>query len=145
MPAGAFSPRGFRRVGLAVGIAFLAACGSAKERPIRPEFDLHDPSATRRSHAVAQVATTRDRSQVPALIILLNDEDEAVRLAAGRALRDVTGHDTGYRASAPPEERARQLELWRAWWGKDGRGTAPPPPPAPAPAPAAGGHRAGAP
>ena len=135
----------------------LAACGSTPQRPIRPEFDLHDPNPTRRTQAVSAVAASRDTSQVSALIILLDDEDEAVRLAAGKALRDITGHDSGYRASASPEERARQMEAWRVWWAAQKSGTsptqgrpasAPVPQPVPTPKatptpPATGGTRVG--
>lgn len=80
---------------------------------------------------------SRDTRQVPALILLLEDDDDAVRLSAGSALRELTGHDTGYRAFAPPEERARHAAEWRTWWAAR---TPPPPGVAPtgAPAPAAG-------
>ncbi len=116
------------------GLAFLGACGTPAPRPIQPEFDLRHPSATRRVEAVAATVNARDTTQVPALILLLDDDDDAVRLSAGAALRDLTGHDTGYRAFAPPEERGRQAEAWRTWWAARG-GTLSP---APASAPASG-------
>jgi len=75
--------------------------------------------------AVSATVGTHDASQVPALILLLEDDDDAVRLAAGSALRDLTGHDTGYRAFDPPEERARHAAMWRVWWA--GRAGGPPP------------------
>ena len=100
------SRRFVRGLGVAA-IAMLAAtaCASEIHRPIRPEYDLRDPSATRRLTAISTVERTGDRTQVPALIELLDDEDESVRMAAGAALKGLTGHDTGYRAFAPPEER----------------------------------------
>lgn len=133
----------------AAGIA--SGCGSNAPRPINPEFDLHDPSGTRRAQAVTRVEVTGDTRQVPALISRLDDEDDAVRLLAGRTLKDLTGHDTGYRATMEPEERRRHIDLWRAWWASRARGPAgaatapvrvpalapvPAPVPAPAPAPA---------
>ena len=134
--------------------AFLAAlcaagaatgCGSPAPRPINPEFDLHDPSGTRRSQAVTRVEVTNDTRYVPALISRLDDEDETVRLLSSRTLKDLTGHDTGYRATMESEERRRHVDLWRAWWASRSRGTAggaavpiagPVPGRAPAPAPA---------
>ena len=131
-------------ISIAVALAggLVAACGSTDPRPIRPEFDLHSSDASRRTQAVAQTNSTRDTSQVPALINLLDDDDAAARLAAGKALRDLTGHDTGYRAYAPPAERARQMEIWRAYWAAKNGNAAPARTSAP-PAPAAGGPHVG--
>jgi HEAT repeat protein len=100
-------------------LALLAGCASDSPRPVRPEYDLRDPSATRRLDAIATVERTRDRGSVPALIELLDDEDDAVRMAAGSALKSMTGHDTGYRAFAPPDERHAHMSRWRAWWGAE--------------------------
>lgn len=88
--------------------------------------------------AVTATVGSRDTSQVPALILLLEDDDDAVRLAAGSALRDLTGHDTGYRAFSPPEERARQAAEWRAWWAARTAPNSPGVGPTGAPAPPAG-------
>ncbi len=109
----------------ATACATVAACGTPAPRPLQPEFDLRHPSATRRVEAVSVTVSTRDTSQVPALILLLEDDDDAVRLTAGSALRDLTGHDTGYRAFAPPEERARHAAEWRAWWAARGGAASP--------------------
>lgn len=107
-----------------LGLALaLVGCSSEAPRPVRPEYDLRDPGAARRLTAVSAVERDRDRAQVPVLIELLDDDDESVRMAAGGALKDLTGHDTGYRAFAPPAERRRQVQAWRAWWR--GQGGAP--------------------
>jgi hypothetical protein len=127
-----------RGAGLLAAACLAAACGSPGTKPIRPEYDLHDPSGTKRAQAIATVSRTRDTSQVPALILLLDDEDPAVRMSAGATLKDLTGHDTGYRPYADAEERHAHQDLWRQWWA--GRGA---PAPAPAPTPA-GGPGAGA-
>jgi hypothetical protein len=47
---------------------------------------------------------------------MLDDEDPGVRVLAGATLRDLTGHDTGYDASAPASGRREQVLAWRAWW-----------------------------
>jgi HEAT repeat protein len=106
--------------------AALGGCGSTpSDAPIDPAFDLHHPSATRRVKAASVVGATRDARFVPDLILLLDDEDEGVRLAAGNALRETTGRDTGYRASDSPTERAAAVVAWRAWWASQA-GTPPP-------------------
>ncbi len=94
---------------------------------MRPEYDLRDPSATRRLAAVSTVEKSGDRSQVPVLIELLDDDDESVRMAAGSALKSLTGHDTGYRAFGSPAERREHVARWRAWWAASGGSRSPVP------------------
>jgi HEAT repeat protein len=95
----------------------LAACASdGVPPPVRPEFDLGHPDAQRRTDAIQEVVRKQDRRFLPELIELLDDPDDAVRLVAGGALRDLTGRDTGYRAYAPPEERRAQVLEWRRWY-----------------------------
>ncbi len=129
-----------------VGFVGVGGCGTPGKKPIRPEFDLHDPSATRRTEAVLDVSLRRDEKHVPALISLLDDDDPAVRMAAGTTLKELTGHDTGYRPYADLEERRRHVDLWRAWWAARGAGRPPAPPARPDGGPApAGGDRGRAP
>jgi hypothetical protein len=121
-----------------VALLLLAGCGTPAPRPVRPEWDLHDPSATRRTQAASLAAESKDLSHVPALITLLEDEDPTVRMSAGKALKDLTGRDTGYRPFAPPEELRRQAMDWRAWWAA--RRGASPGTTSPAPPGAGGAH-----
>jgi HEAT repeat protein len=93
-----------------------SACASERPRPIQPADDLHDPNPSVRSQAASEVARRGDQRLIPELIELLDDEDGAVRLVAGQALRELTGRDSGYRAYAPEPELRRQVEDWRAWW-----------------------------
>ena len=37
-------------------------------------------------------------------------------MSAGSTLKSLTGHDTGYRAFAGPDERRAHVARWRAWW-----------------------------
>jgi hypothetical protein len=130
--------RGGRAPGLRAAVwllLLLAVSGCASDQPVRaiqPEFDLHDPDPRIRMRAVEAVAGKRDAQYVPDLIEMLDDEDEAVRVVAIGALRDLTGHDTGYVAYASPRELQDQVRAWRAWHA--GGGAA-----APAGAPAGGG------
>jgi HEAT repeat protein len=118
-------PAGSLRL-VAVGLLLLAgACVDDRRRPLRPTEDIHDPNPTRRAQAVGELGRTATPDQVPLLIESLDDEDEAVRLAAGRALVDLTGHDTGYRAYAEPAELRRQVEAWRAWYAASPAGKGP--------------------
>lgn len=111
---------------LAAGVA--GSCGETTRYPIRLDDDLSSASASRRTEAVGVVARERDRARIPELIEMLDDQDAGVRLAAGTALRELTGHDAGYEAWAAPEDRRRQQARWRRWWAEEGRATVPPPP-----------------
>lgn len=104
--------------GLALGGP--VGCGSTPPHPLNPPHDLHSPIGAVRFKAATEAGRTRDRSLVPDLIPLLDDEDPSVRLAAGTALEEITGHRTGYLAYAPKEERVRQMATWRAWWASQG-------------------------
>jgi HEAT repeat protein len=108
--------RAVRAVLTLVSGLLLGACGETSRRAVPPERGLHDPVIQTRLEAVREVGRTRDLRFVPDLIDLLDDEDPSVRLFAGATLRQATGHDTGYRAHAGPEERLRHVEAWRAWW-----------------------------
>jgi len=104
--------------GLAI---LLAACASTDTpRPVQPEFDLHHPDALRRTLAVQDVAARADRRWLPDLVELLDDDDATVRLQAGAALREMTGHDVGYQAFAGSEARHEAMAAWRAWLGPQG-------------------------
>jgi HEAT repeat protein len=110
-----------RRAAAASGLLLLAGlvlggCGETARRAVRPETDLVHPFAGVRMRAVGEVRRTGDTEYVPALIERLDDDDPAVRLAAGEALVELTGHDTGYEPWAEPAERRRQVAAWRAWW-----------------------------
>lgn len=97
-------------------LGVLAACGGTSRRVIRPKQDLVHPYSGVRMRAVGEALKAGGTEHVEALIELLDDDDPGVRLAAGDALTELTGHDTGYEPWAGPAERRRQVEAWRAWW-----------------------------
>lgn len=107
---------------LALGTV-LGGC-SSPPRPLRPAEDLASPNPSVRAQAAGEVARRGELEHLPAVIELLDDDDATVRLMAGRTLRTLTGHDTGYRPYASPDELRAQVALWRAWWAAQ--------PPAPA-------------
>lgn len=104
-----------RLLALALAAVLVSACTSDSPRPIRPVDDLHDPNPSVRSQAVSETARRSDDQLIPELIELLDDDDAAVRLTAGKTLRDLTGRDSGYRAYAEAPELRLQVENWRAW------------------------------
>ncbi|MFO0933117.1 MAG: HEAT repeat domain-containing protein [Planctomycetota bacterium] len=101
----------------------LALWGCESPRPVRPDLDLHSPSATRRLEAVGAAAKSGDRSYVPALFDRLVDDDEAVRMAAAAALRDLIGRDPGYKAFETEGDCAAKAAAWRAAWQAGGSPT----------------------
>jgi len=104
---------------LGAGCVLLVGCaGTEAERPVEPAYDLHHPDGVRRARAVQDVAARGDRRWVPDLIELLDDADETVRLQAGAALRQLTGHDTGYAPFLSRAERREHIARWRAWWAE---------------------------
>jgi HEAT repeat protein len=143
--------------------AALGAAACASKHTVDPALGLQDPAAVRRMEALREVARTRDTRRTEAVIEMLDDEDPGVRLMAGAVLKDLTGYESDYVASAGPVERREQVLAWRAWWqGRAGcaapnapvsapPGTigvsapvnpmpaSPPPPPPPPPPPAAPG------
>ncbi|MDA1193790.1 MAG: hypothetical protein O2894_01260 [Planctomycetota bacterium] len=101
----------------------LAACASDGPRPIDPTVDLYSPSGARRAQAVQAVAAQGDRRLVPELIPLLDDRDETVRLQTHAALKELTGHDTGYAPYEGRAERGEHVRAWEAWWADQGAPT----------------------
>lgn len=101
----------------------LAGCASDGTRPVEPGVDLYNPSGTRRAQAVQMVAASGDTAYVPELIALLDDRDETVRMQAHAALKQMTGHDTGYLPYEDRTARAEHVEQWRAWWALQDAGT----------------------
>lgn len=130
-PAGALVRPGVGRAGLvgALVVAAGMACGCASDehpRPLKPSDDLHDPNPSVRSKAVGEVARRSSLEDVPAVIELLDDEDAAVRMMAGRTLEEITGRDGGYLPYASPPELRAQVVAWRAWWAANGSALAAP-------------------
>ncbi len=97
-------------------VALLAGCASDGTRPVDPDVDLYSPNGNRRAQAVQLVVASGDEAYVPELIALLDDRDETVRLQAHAALKEMTGHDTGYLPFADRAARSEHVEQWKAWW-----------------------------
>jgi HEAT repeat protein len=66
--------------------------------------------------AAVSLATCGTRDSVPPLLAALDDTDPLVRQAAAMALENLTGHAEPLATFAAAEERAPQVEQWRAWF-----------------------------
>ena len=77
---------------------------------------LSDASREARTAAAIALAACGTRASVPPLLSALTDGDPLVAQAVAIALENLTGHAEAFDAFAPPAQRARQAEKWRAWF-----------------------------
>jgi hypothetical protein len=82
---------------------------------------LTDQSATVKFAAARELANLGQRSALPTLVHLLDEDDLALRVDAFRTLRAATGHSLPFVVYEPPEKRAAQVAAWRSWLEGDGR------------------------
>ncbi|MFK7742884.1 MAG: HEAT repeat domain-containing protein [Planctomycetota bacterium] len=75
-----------------------------------------DPDAFVRRLTVEGLARFQQPEAVDALIAALADEDEYVCETAWRSLRDATGQNFPFDATASKDGRARAAERWSEWW-----------------------------
>lgn len=75
---------------------------------------LKSPSAYERAAASVQSAEAGDGEAVHALVDLLDDRDDGVRMYAIRALDRLTGRMYGYEYYATESQRAAAVERWRS-------------------------------
>jgi HEAT repeat protein len=92
--------------------AAIPGCG------IRPKsfLSLGHPAPIVRARSAALGENLPEEQAVPALIGRLSDPDPVVRMTAIQALRRRTGQDLGFVPYADPDERARAVARWQAWW-----------------------------
>lgn len=81
---------------------------------------LGDPSASVTIAAIRASARFPAKDVVPSLIGVLDHAAAGIRQNAFDALRELTRLDFGYDPEATPEDRAKRVGLWRAWWAKAG-------------------------
>ncbi len=77
---------------------------------------LGDESAEVRRQAALALAWCGGRASAPSLLAALDDADWTVRQSAHVALTNLTGMEFPFRSLDPPERRAEQARVWRAWW-----------------------------
>lgn len=66
--------------------------------------------------AAMSLATCGTRESVPPLLTALDDSDPLVRQAVAVALENLTGHAQPFAAFAAADDRAPQVDAWRAWF-----------------------------
>ncbi len=93
-------------------IAALAAVVAGCSGPEDRDGFGDDTTSAERLEAISQAARERDHSRIADLVRQLTSSDIAVRWAAIRTLRDLTGEDLGYRHDAPRAERLESVRRW---------------------------------
>ena len=109
----------------------VAAAGCFAPQPLTEEQKMNSSAGVERTQAVMAAGERNDRAKIPALINRLEDDDDAVRLAAINSLRKMTGKDFGYVAYDDEKTRRAAVAKWREWWKKEGGGSTPHPNPPP--------------
>ena len=105
----------------AVGLVLAVGCQrSLSER-------LHSLDPNERGSAVIDIARSGDRSQLPALVECLEDDDPAVRFYTILALERMTGTRLGYSYSASAAERRAAYHAWRVYLSRQQGGSVSPP------------------
>jgi hypothetical protein len=88
-----------------------------KATTLQVKLDDDDPEVRR---AAALAVTTKDEGKLFTLklIDMLSDKEATVGHAAHAALKALTKEDFGPAKGATPEERAKAILAWKAWWAK---------------------------
>jgi len=98
----------------------LAALGATRDsRLVEALRELPWPGVEESDLALERARTLLrlgDWSMVPLLVEGLADERLLIRALCGQALFEATHERQGFDPNAAPEERARSVERWRAWW-----------------------------
>ena len=76
---------------------------------------LQNPQAKLRENAASALRLTVSPDAVDALIPVLRDKDEAVRLRASTSLVELTAHSV-QKPDQPPPSPLQMENLWRVWW-----------------------------
>ena len=70
--------------------------------------------------AITEAAEKHDRAAIPNLIEMLDSDDPVVRLAAIRALEQLTGQTLGYDYADPEWKRKDAANAWQRWYQSQG-------------------------
>lgn len=94
-------------------LLLAAGCGGpATERK------LSNPDPLGKVPAIKRAARTNDQRAVGQLVKDLDDEDQAIRFYAIRALTELTEETFGYLYFDEEERRRPAIDAWRAWLAK---------------------------
>ena len=101
----------------------VAAAGCFGPERLTEEQKLNSSAGVERTQAVMAIGERNDRAKIPILINRLEDNDDAVRLAAINSLQKMTGKDFGYVPYDDERTRRAAVAKWREWWKKEGAAT----------------------
>jgi hypothetical protein len=87
-----------------------------KATTLRDKLADDDPEI-RRAAALA-CAIKEDKSFIPRLIDMLDDNETTVARAAYAALKSLTGQDFGPAADAGRDQQKKASAAWRSWWSE---------------------------
>ncbi len=108
----------------------VTTLGATKDPAVVPHLApmLADASPFVRMAAARVLGELGSRDAVPKLLVVLEDQDSAVRETAWIALRVITGKDFKFDPYANEAERAKRVRAWTDWWKKEGGGDVTKPP-----------------
>lgn len=97
---------------LACGVLIAALCAGCRSGTAgNPQLASNHPLD--RAEAAVRAADRGDANSIHALVDLLEDPDDVVRMVAIHSLRRLCGEDFGYRYYADPAARAVAVVRWR--------------------------------
>lgn len=97
---------------LACGVLIAALCAGCRSGTAgKPQIASNHPLD--RAQAAVRTAERGDANSIHALVDLLEDPNDVVRMVAIHSLRRLCGEDFGYRYYADPVERAAAVGRWR--------------------------------
>ena len=104
--------------GVVMGMVCLLTTGCGPSSGSKKDWRQAVRSGNRyeRLEAISRAAKADEAEGVPALITLLEDEDDVVRAMACEALRKQTGESFAFDPMGSPFERRDQVARWRTWW-----------------------------
>jgi hypothetical protein len=91
---------------------------------------LHSPQAGDRVNSILGLKNLNSKDVIPALLAMLNDPDERVRLVANFALQSLTEQKFVLPPGASRARLAHTAAEWNQWWQDNNATFTPPPPPA---------------
>lgn len=92
---------------------FWSGCNSGVSRDYVKNISSAKPEVA--TDAMNKAAENKSTRAIVPLVKRLYSEDEAIRLSAIGALKEITGQDLGYRYYEPETKRVQAIKRWEAW------------------------------
>jgi hypothetical protein len=98
-----------------VMVFYLTGCQSFQAAKQTTRNDIQSPDPVLRVKSIVQAGRINDKQAIPLIVDRLDDEDEAVRLAAIETLQKMIGNDFGYKPYDTVDKRKEAVEKFRGW------------------------------